>query len=207
MRLGRRRNPAAGIELLTVQISRGVLPTLTVTLATCAIAGCGGSSSTTTTGAGTTAAAGVPTKAEFVAKANAVCATASAQTGKLLSEVEAATTAALSAPSAHSAAQLAGLVAQLHSAALRVLGELQSLNPPASDRAAISQFLTPLTHAITGLGEADKAITSGHATQALSSLLTLQSKTPQLAAAAHAYGLTGCEGVLSGTSGSAAAAG
>lgn len=188
-----------------MHISRGALPTLTVTLAACAIAGCGGSSSST--GTSTTAAVGAPTKAEFVAKANAVCATASAQTGKLLGEVETATTAALSGPSAHSAAQLEGLVAQLHSAALRVLGELQSLNPPASDRAAISQFLTPLTHAITGLGEADKAIAAGHATQALSSLLTLQSKTPQLAAAAHAYGLTGCEGVLSGAPGSAPAAG
>ena len=174
---------------------------MTALLTAGVLAGCGSSSSST---ASTASSAGSPpTRAEFVAKANAVCATASAQTGKLLGELEGATTAALRAPSASGAAHLADLVAGLHSAALRVLGQLQALTPPSSDRAAVSQFLTPLTHAITGLGQADKAIVSGHATQALSSLLELQSQTPKLAAAAHSYGLTQCEGVLSGTPSSA----
>ena len=175
-------------------------------LTACVLAGCGGSSSTTTSSTASSAG-GSPTKAEYIAKANAICAGASAQTGKLLGEVESATTAALRAPSASGGAHLADLVAGLHSAALRVLGELQSLTPPSSDRAAVAQFLTPLTHAITGLGQADQAIVSGHATQALSSLLELQSRTPQLASAAQAYGLTECEGVLSGTPSAVGASG
>jgi hypothetical protein len=180
-----------------MRISRASLPATTALLTACVLAGCGGSSSTT----GTTAASAgsTPTKAEYVAKANAICAHASSQTGKLLGELESATTAALSAPSASGGAHLADLVAGLHSAALRVLGQLQALTPPSSDRAAVAQFLTPLATAIGGLGQAETAISSGHASQALSSLLDLQSKTPQLAAAAQAYGLTQCEGVLSGT--------
>jgi hypothetical protein len=166
-------------------------------LIVCVLAGCGGSNSTTTT---TTTSAAV-TKAEYVAKANAVCAAAAPQTAKLLGELESATTAALKGPSASGVAQLAALVAKVHSAAQTVLGQLQALPPPAGGQAAIGQFLTPLADAIAGLGQAAKAITSGHATEALSSLLELRSKTPQLASAAQAAGLTKCEGVLSGTSG------
>lgn len=141
------------------------------------------------------------TKADYVAQANAICASARTQTGRLLGEVESATTAALKAPSASGARQLVGLIDQLHGAALTVLGRLEKIKQPAGDHAAIEQFLTPLSRAIAGLGQAVRAITAGHATQALGTLLQLQSSTPQLASAAQAYGLTQCEGVLSGSAG------
>jgi len=184
-----------------MKIPRRSLPALPIVLFACILAGCGGSSSSSAT------TSSAPTKAEYVAKANAICAAASTQTGKLLGEVESATTAALRSPGASGGARLADLVARLHTAALRVLGDLRSLTPPAGESAAVAQFLTPLTQAITGLGQADRAIVSGHATQALSGLLELQSKTPALASAAKANGLTQCEGVLSGTPGSAGASG
>ncbi len=168
-------------------------------LALCLLAGCGSSSSSTATTTATTAAA--PTKAEYVARANAICAAAAPQTGKLLGELEGATTAALKGPSASGAAQLEALVVKLRGSAQTVLGLLEGIKQPTGDQAAIEQFLMPLAHAIAGLGVAAKAIATGHASQALGSLLELRSKTPQLASAAQAAGLTKCEGVLSGSPG------
>ena len=161
------------------------------------LGGCGGAATGTTTATSSPATA----KAEYVAKANAVCAAAAARTGKLLGEVEGATTAAMRAPSASAGTQLAVLVGHLHDGALTVLGQLEGLKAPAGEEAAVERFLQPLAHSIAGLGEAARAITGGHATRALGSLVELQAKTPQLASAAQAAGLSQCEGVLSGPSG------
>jgi hypothetical protein len=183
-----------------VQTRRRLCPTLLGIVTLLVLTGCGGSSSSTTT-TSTTSAGAAPTKAEYVARANAICSAAAPTTGKLLSELEGATTGALKGLSASGAAQLAALVGELHTGALTVLGHLQGLTVPTGEQAAVARFLTPLSHAIAGLGQAAKAITSGHGTQALGSLLELRSKTPQLASAAQAAGLTQCEGVLSGSTG------
>jgi hypothetical protein len=166
------------------------------------LAGCGGGSSkssASSTGATSTGAStgGTLSASEYVAQANAICKATRGQTSALIGRLEAATTAAVTHPSASAAAPLLALVTDLHDSAGATVARLQALKGPAATSQKADAFLTPLSHAITILGKAAAGLSQGHAKTAVDSLFQLQSAAPSLASAAQAAGLTACEGVLS----------
>jgi hypothetical protein len=179
--------------------ARPVLLTFLLLCALAVLAGCGGGSSTTTASVPASSGDGspAPTKSEYIARANSVCKAARPQTGALIAQVEGATASAIKAPSAAGVSALVALVGKLHTSASSTVSQLQALKQPAGAQAGIDRFLTPLSRAVTSLGQATTALSAGQAKQALGVLLQLQAAAPQLAAAAQAYGLSECEGVLS----------
>jgi hypothetical protein len=165
--------------------------------ALCLLGGCGGGSSKGTTAASTTTSSSRPTQTAYLASANTICRSARMKTGALIAQLEVATTSAIKAPSASAIKPLAALVSALHQAASVAVTELQSLPRPEGSQGGVEDFLTPLSGAVTSLGQAEASLAAGHAQQALGTLLSLQTLTPQLAAAAHRAGLGECESVLS----------
>lgn len=145
------------------------------------VAGCGSSGST---------------KTDFIAKANAICRSASTKTAPLAQELIAAA-ASLSSSSGHSAGHhLTTALRKLDSTATNTLTRLQSLKLPTADRAEIERFLTAFASANDGLGRAAKAAGSGQPEQALSELKSLAADAGRMVRAAKASRLTVCENAL-----------
>lgn len=149
-------------------------------LAVLALAGCGSSA---------------PTKSQYDAKANAVCATASTKTAPLIREVTAGA-AALAGGNVHGVPALASAVTRLHETAETTLAELQKLKQPSGGHAAIERFLTPLASVVGAIGQASEALDKGQAQQALGVLEQVRPTSQQATAAADAYGMTSCGTVL-----------
>lgn len=150
-----------------------------------ALAGCGGSSG--------------PSKAQYVAKADAICTTAHTQTAPLIQQVAAAGASLASggAGAASGARRLASVVQRLHDVAAAGLAQLRALRQPSGDHAAIERFLTPLASVVDAIGQAATALGSGQAPQALALLQQVAPVAQQVASAAQAYGLTQCGSVVS----------
>lgn len=136
-----------------------------------------------------------PSKSQYVAKANALCVSASAQTAPLIREVTAAA-AALATKGASAATQMASALTQLHSLAAADLAKLQALKQPSGAHAEIERFLTPFASVVSALGQAASALQKGQAQQVLGMLEQVRPASEQAAAGARAYGLTKCETVL-----------
>jgi len=137
-----------------------------------------------------------PTKSQYIAKAGAICATASTQTAPLIKQVT-ASAVALSTGGASAVARLASAVSQLHTVAASNLEKLQKLEQPSGDHAAIERFLTPFAGVVSAIDQAATALGKGQAQQALGLLEQIRPSAEQATSAAHAYGLTQCETVLS----------
>ncbi|MFI4985493.1 MAG: hypothetical protein ACHP93_04140 [Solirubrobacterales bacterium] len=146
------------------------------------LAGCGGSSG--------------PSKAQYVAKADAICTTAHTQTAPLIQQVTAAG-ASLASGGAPSARRLATVVRRLHDVAASGLARLRALRQPSGDHAAIERFLAPLASVVDAIGQAATALGSGQAPQALGLLQQVQPVAQQVTSAAQTYGLQQCGSVLS----------
>lgn len=149
-------------------------------LAVLALAGCGSSA---------------PTKAQYDAKANAICASAGAKTAPLIREVTAGA-AALASGNVHGVPALASAVTHLHETGTQTLAELQKLEQPSGGHAAIESFLTPLGSVVSAIGKAAEDLDKGQAQQALGVLEQIRPTSQQATAAADAYGMTSCGTVL-----------
>ncbi len=137
-----------------------------------------------------------PTKSQYIAKAGAICATASTQTAPLIKQVTVAAVS-LSLGHASSVAKLASAVGQLHAVAASNLEKLQKLEQPSGEHAAIERFLTPFAGVVSAIGQAAAALEKGEAQQALGLLEQIRPASEQATSGARAYGLTQCETVLS----------
>jgi hypothetical protein len=149
-------------------------------------AGCGGGSSTPSG----------PTKASYIASADALCKKTHAQTSSLIAEIK-SKAPALVAGGTSSAKQVAGVVARLGVVAGANLARIRALPTPSGDRAAIARFLNPLTAVVKSIGKAASALRSGQAYVALSLIAEVEPTAQKVATAARSFGFKQCTQVLS----------
>ncbi|HYB23497.1 MAG TPA: hypothetical protein VED41_06855 [Solirubrobacteraceae bacterium] len=143
----------------------------------CLLAGCGASA---------------PSKAQYTAKADAVCQAASAHTAPLIAQLTSAAES-LSSGNQSAAQELASLLQQLHALAASTLAKLQALRQPSGGHAAIEQFMTPFATLTGALAQAAAAAHAGEPQQALPELANAAPASQKMTSAAKAYGLTQCE--------------
>jgi hypothetical protein len=146
-----------------------------------ALAGCGSSA---------------PSKAQYQAKADAICRDTRAQTAPLISELTAAAQS-LSAASRSSAGELDSTLRQLHTTASGSLAKLRALAQPTGGHATIERFLGAFASIVGALDQAAASAQAGHLQQALAQLAAAESASRQLASAAKDYGMADCETILS----------
>lgn len=157
---------------------------LVLLLTAAAIAGCGGGS-----------AAKGPTHAQYVARADAICRAARAQTNELIVKIKGLAPTLLLGGTA-AAPTASGLVAQLHRAAARDLARLRALAQPSADRAAIAKFLDPLSTIVRDMGTAQRDLEAGHAVDAAALFSNAIPTAEAVRSAATAYGFKACPGLL-----------
>lgn len=166
---------------------RSLAALLAVSLAV-VIAGCGGGST-----------ASGPTKASYVAKSDAICRSAQAQTNHLISQIKAVASALLIGGTA-AAPTATGLVAKLHAVAAADLARLRGVPQPRSDRAAIARFLDPLAQIVRAMGTALSDLRAGHAVDAAALFSNAIPTAQSVRTAASAYGLKSCPTLLAALS-------
>jgi hypothetical protein len=165
---------------------------LAAVLAAVALGACGGSGGTSTT----KSTASGPTKAQFIAQADAICKTTEAKLAPLIKEL-AAGAAKLLAGTSSSTGQLATPLTKAHTVAAAGLTELQALAQPAGDHKQIEKFLSPLGQIVGSLATAAGGLSKGQSTEALAQLEQDQAPAQAVTGAATAYGLRGCETIFS----------
>jgi len=131
------------------------------------------------------------TKAQYTAKADALCKSATSQTTPLIKQVV-PLAASLATGATASAQKLASLLGQLHTVTAAGLARLRALAQPSSDHAAINRFLKPLTSVVDAIATAVSMLRGSNPAQALGELEQLQPTAGQVTSAAHAYGLAQC---------------
>jgi hypothetical protein len=165
---------------------------LLAAVAALALAGCGGG------GASTTTTAGGPTRAHYLAQANAICAAARLQTAPLIARVKRSlSVAALLTGGASLVRTLGRIVSQLQADAAAGLAKLRALPQPAADHAAIEAFLEPLGKLIGYIRQAAALLLKA---EPLNAYAVLQPATPtssQVKSAARTFGADQCGAVLS----------
>lgn len=158
-------------------------------VAALALAGCGGGGGSSTTSSG-------PTRAQYIASANAICGAVRKQAAPLIAKVK-GSVASLITGGASVAKTVAGELAQLHIVAGAGLAKLRALQQPAADHATIAHFLTPLTTVIADIGQAAATLAKDEPLNALALLQQAQPAAAQLTGAAKAFGAKQCGAVLS----------
>jgi hypothetical protein len=137
-----------------------------------------------------------PTKASYLATADAICKRTHAQTSPLISQIK-SRVPALIAGGTSSAKAVAGVVARLGTVAAGNLARLRALVRPSGDRAAIAKFMNPLSTVVHSFSRAASALRGGQAIVAVSLLAEVQPIAQRVATAARAYGFKQCTQVLS----------
>lgn len=145
------------------------------------VAGCGGGG-------------GGASRAAYIARADRICAAARTQGGPLVAQLTAAATGSLSSGSA---AELAGVVGQLHAIEAHALAQLRALAQPSGDHDAIERFLGPSSQVVDAMSQAQAALSRGDLTGALGLLQQTQATAQQAKSAADSYGFKQCGLVLS----------
>jgi len=148
-----------------------------------ALSGCGGGRSPS------------PSKSAYITKANAICQTARSQTAPLITQVT-SLAGSVSSGSPSAAQRLAATLTHLHAVAAGYLAQLERLQQPSGDHAAIEQFLTPLAQVVDAIGKAAAAVGSGQLPAALGLLEQAAPEAQDATAGAQAYGMRQCETVL-----------
>src|SRR5208283_948947 len=118
------------------------------------LAACGGSSSSG------------PTKAEYIAKVDAICKTTSEKTAPLIKQLEGAATGIVAGNPAR-AREAAPVVERLEQYGSSALAQVRALPQPHGEKAAIERFLSPLTNVVSAAGQAASSLHSGQAGGAL----------------------------------------
>jgi len=171
---------AAGDKPLLVPRVRG--PVLCCAFA-CALllAACGGSSA--------------PSKAEYVAKVNAICKATAEKTAPLVKQLEGSATAILAGDSAK-AREAAPVVEQLEKYGQESLAKVRAVQTPTGEKAAVERFLSPLTNVVSAANQAASSLHAGETTGAVSLLEQVQGDALQAVSAANAYGVSACGSVV-----------
>ena len=159
------------------------LVALALAMALAACGGGGSSSSSTSSG---------PSHAQFVASANAICATARTQTAPLIAKIKASGVSLLTG----GAAALATPVTRLHAAAAAYLAKLRALAQPAADQAKIGRLLRPLVQVIALIGAAARDLAKGQGPNAAALIQQAQPLAAQVGSAARSLGASQCALVL-----------
>jgi len=147
---------------------------------------------------------GKPTQAQYVAKANAICRSTSAQTTPLVGQLSSAA-GSLSSGGQTAARQLAAALARLHAVTDSSLKQLRALEEPATGHQAIARFLNSYRTLSSALGLAATAASTGQPQQALAQLAKALPVSRQMASAASAFGMRRCASLLPALGGSASA--
>jgi hypothetical protein len=146
-----------------------------------ALAGCGATASTSTTGSLTTASPG-NTRAEFIAKADALCKSAHARQGAVHGKANAKTTAS----------ELVPLLRQQSQIAKGLAASLREIPAPTGDAAAVGRF----EHAVTELSVYSAALANSihanHTYAARALALKLSSWRQQETLLGQGYGYKVC---------------
>jgi len=130
-----------------------------------------------------------PTKAQYLARADAICKTTAAKINPLIGRAKADAPALLTGGSG---AQLVPIFRRLEAAAAGGLAQLRALPEPSGDHAAIQAFLVPLGGVVTALGDAAGDLGSGNTGKAIQLFTQTLQIAPQVTSAAQAYGYTAC---------------
>lgn len=146
------------------------------------LAGCGGGGSKP----------GV-SRAQYTAKAEAICRTTRAQAAPMLQQLA----ARASSLDARTVRRLAPLGRRIGALADGYLTQLAALEPPKGDRAQIERFVAASRAAVAGIAAAAGAAAAGQTPAVLASLQTAQAAATEANAIAGAYGLSDCSTVLS----------
>jgi hypothetical protein len=155
-------------------------------LASVAVAGCGGGSSASKSNAGSSAPKPT-TKAEFIAKANALC-----TKGKKVEPSEAQIIALLSSvplQRAHTAAVLRGASKEVQ----KISGEIAALPRPAGDTAAIAKWLSQASHVGVLVGQLGDAVANRDDAAMSTAEADIITATGDPLNFAATYGLTACD--------------
>lgn len=147
------------------------------------------------TGCGSSSNSG-PTKAQYVAKVDAICKSAGSKTAPLVSKVVAGG-ASLASGSARAAHELAPVLQQLHATGAASIAQLRALKQPIGESSKIEGFLSPLTNVVAAVGQAASSLSAGQPSGALGLLAQVESDAQQTMSAAQAYGVAACGSVLS----------
>jgi hypothetical protein len=156
-----------------------------------ALAACGGG------GATTSSTSSGPSHAQYVAAANAICATAARQTAPLIAKVKSSGAAAVLSGGGPA---LAAIVSRLHDVAAVDLARLRALAQPPADHGAIARVLEPLTTVVADIGRAATALAKGEALNALALIQQAQPVAARVTGAARALGAARCGAVLAALS-------
>lgn len=166
---------------------------LLAAVAALALAGCGGGG-----GAATTTTASGPTRAQYLTRANAICAVARLQTAPLIARVKRSlSVAALLTGGATLVRTLGSVVSRLHADAAAGLAKLRALPQPAADHAAIAAFLRPLGKLIGYVGQAAALLLKAEPLNAYAVLAPATPTSNQVKGAARTFGADQCGAVLS----------
>jgi hypothetical protein len=152
------------------------------------LAGCGGGS-----------ASHGPTRAAYIAEADAICRSAQAQTNHLISKIKALAPTLLIGGTA-AAPTAAGLVAALHSVAATDLARLRALAQPSGDHATIAKFLDPLASIVSAMGKALADLRAAHAVDAAALFSDAIPTAQTVRSAASSYGFKDCPRLLAALS-------
>jgi hypothetical protein len=153
---------------------------------TLALAACGG---------GSKAPSG-PSKASFVAKADAICRSSEVQIARYAKVVAAAAPKVLSGDTG----VISGITKTLrllHTDAAAGLTKLRALSQPVGDHAKIAKFTTPLAAIVDSIGTAATGLAHGEGVGALAALQADQTAAQEVTSAAKSYGLRACETLFS----------
>jgi len=137
-----------------------------------------------------------PTKAQYLAKADAICQTTASRMNPLIASAKSGAVGLLTGSSG-AAAQLAPIFKKLQSATASGLAQLQALKQPSGDHAAIEAFLTPLAAVVTAVGDATADLRAGNSAKAVQLFEQTLSIAPQVTSAAQAYGYMQCSQLVS----------
>jgi hypothetical protein len=164
---------------------RRSLALFALVLASAALAACGGGGKSSSASSG-------PTHAEYVAKANAICAATGRQTAPLIAKIKSSATALLTG----GAAAVVTPVTRLHDVAAANVAKLRALAQPAGDRAKIARVLGPLAKIVKLIGAAAKDLGAGKVLNAVALIQQAQPLAGQVSSAARALGAGRCGQVL-----------
>jgi hypothetical protein len=137
-----------------------------------------------------------PSRAEYQAKANAICAAARSRTAPLVEQLS----AAAGSLTAARAAEAAAAARRLETLAGRSVAQLRALEQPSGDTEEIERFVGAGERLVAAVGRAAQALRDRDVIRALGVVQQSRGLGREAEAAAAAYGLDQCERFLALTS-------
>lgn len=134
-----------------------------------------------------------PSKSQYTARADRICATTLAASAPLVARVTAAGATSLTA---RRAKRLADVMRRLHALGVSYRERLRALEQPPGDGEQIDAFLTPTSQVVDAVGDGGATLARGDVMAALALLARARTLDEQAAAAARDYGFERCGSVI-----------